>query len=413
MNDKLEPLVNELIEFEEQLSRTPDNIYAVHTLFRKAHILKADLSLGGLKVHGDIVHQIEGILDIIRQGKCTSVHRTISSLVDCSIQFMRSFDTIATNADTAEDLLRQLSALAVQQTSSAKQAVVYAEEQFNDKQLILLHYAQSEGMKLYQLEKIVHTRSVSNFTMSSARGDIPIYGTLKDIGVHIATLVPEYAEAPSSEPNEESTTVIYILFATSLTEAELEMEVFDPYRPIVITSSRYKNNTLLHQHITQSRTSASADNQELRFLVVDDVPLNCHILQTLLQEYGHCDIATDGQEAVEAFDRQLGQQQPYTAIFLDIMMPVMDGRQALTAIRALENCRGIRFGERVAVIITTALDDTKELSFGLQNQINSYLVKPIRKNSLLAVLKRCHLIEEPQKVSAHAASAPVEYDSVH
>ena len=48
------------------------------------------------------------------------------------------------------------------------------------------------------------------------------------------------------------------------------------------------------------------------------------------------DVTVDGMEAVDAFMMALEEGNPYDLVCLDIMMPVMDGYQALVGIRNLE-----------------------------------------------------------------------------
>ena len=71
----------------------------------------------------------------------------------------------------------------------------------------------------------------------------------------------------------------------------------------------------------------------MKTLVVDDVKVNCRVLQGLLSGYGECDIANDGASAVRLFNQALTGDAPYDLVCLDIMMPDYDGRQVLQALR--------------------------------------------------------------------------------
>ena len=71
----------------------------------------------------------------------------------------------------------------------------------------------------------------------------------------------------------------------------------------------------------------------MKFLVIDD-EFSCRaILRRYLKGYGQCDVAVDGLEMIEAFETSLKADAPYDTIFLDIMMPQMDGIEALSKIR--------------------------------------------------------------------------------
>ena len=71
----------------------------------------------------------------------------------------------------------------------------------------------------------------------------------------------------------------------------------------------------------------------MRILIVEDDFISRNVLQHILSEFGTCDIAVDGQEAVAAFKRSWGSSSPYDLICMDIMMPGLDGHEALDQIQ--------------------------------------------------------------------------------
>ena len=83
----------------------------------------------------------------------------------------------------------------------------------------------------------------------------------------------------------------------------------------------------------------------------------------------------------------------YNVIFLDIMMPNVDGIEALKRIRTIEKKQGVLPGHEVKVIMTTALDDPKTvISAYYQGWADSYLVKPIMKNKIEEELRKANLL---------------------
>ncbi len=134
----------------------------------------------------------------------------------------------------------------------------------------------------------------------------------------------------------------------------------------------------------------------MRFLIVDDDFDSRRLIQKILYPYGYCDVAVDGEEAVEAFRRSLKDGEPYDLVCMDIIMPNMDGQEALQEIREIEDELGVPEADKVKVIMISALDDSKELhdAFFL-GDATSYLVKPIRKKTLIDEVKNLGLpIEE-------------------
>ena len=75
------------------------------------------------------------------------------------------------------------------------------------------------------------------------------------------------------------------------------------------------------------------------------------------------------------------------------MMPEMDGGEALRQVREMAGARGIRFPAGVKVIMTTAVDDIKEVMRSFNEIRDACLVKPINLSELLAQAKSYHLVQ--------------------
>ena len=135
----------------------------------------------------------------------------------------------------------------------------------------------------------------------------------------------------------------------------------------------------------------------MRFLIVDDDFDSRRLMQRILYPFGFCDVAVDGEEAVEAVRRALKENEPYDLICMDIIMPNVDGQQALQEIRQVEKEMGVKPEDAIKVIMISGLDDSKELhdAFFL-GEATSYIVKPVRKQTLLEEMKNLGLrVDEP------------------
>lgn len=127
-------------------------------------------------------------------------------------------------------------------------------------------------------------------------------------------------------------------------------------------------------------------------LIVEDEVTSRAILREFLKRYGVPHIAINGKEAVDAVGAALQAGEPFDLICLDIMMPEMDGQEALKRIRQLEFEAGVDAEKRAKVIMTTALADRGNVVEAIQGQCDYFLVKPIDRLALLEELRRMQLI---------------------
>jgi two-component system chemotaxis response regulator CheY len=141
----------------------------------------------------------------------------------------------------------------------------------------------------------------------------------------------------------------------------------------------------------QSAGPGRGDDWRLRALLVEDDFTSRLVLQTFLARYGDCHIAVNGREAVDAYRLALEQGRRYDLICMDIMMPEMDGREAVRQIRAMEDAQGVLSTYGAKIIMTTAVGEVKEVIRCFRELCDAYLVKPIDLSQLLAHLKSYQL----------------------
>ena len=131
----------------------------------------------------------------------------------------------------------------------------------------------------------------------------------------------------------------------------------------------------------------------MKTLVVEDDFTGRLILHTFLSRYGECHIAVNGREAVDAFGAALESGLGYNLICMDIMMPEMDGREAVRQIRAMEEARGILSTHGAKIIMTTAVPEVKDALQCFKHLCYAYLVKPINLFELLKEIKSYQLVQ--------------------
>lgn len=130
----------------------------------------------------------------------------------------------------------------------------------------------------------------------------------------------------------------------------------------------------------------------MRILIVEDDSVGREVLRGLLMGCGECDEAADGIEAVKAVDLAWRNGHPYDVMFLDIMMPNMDGHEALRIIREKERERGVSALMETKVIMTSALDGVKSVTQSFaQGGAVAYLVKPFNRDAVIAELRKLGL----------------------
>jgi two-component system chemotaxis response regulator CheY len=138
--------------------------------------------------------------------------------------------------------------------------------------------------------------------------------------------------------------------------------------------------------------SKSQEQSKLKMLIVEDDLPSYKILEEYLSEYGDCTIVANGAEGVEAFKNALDAGSPYDLICLDIMMPEMDGHEALRTVRQIEQQHGIFDPGGVSVIMTTAKDRSRDMIEAFDEGCASYIVKPIDQEKLVAEMQKLDLI---------------------
>jgi twitching motility two-component system response regulator PilH len=109
-------------------------------------------------------------------------------------------------------------------------------------------------------------------------------------------------------------------------------------------------------------------------LIVDDSPTELHVMQTALQRHGYrTAAASDGAEGV-----RLARAMAPDLIFMDVVMPGMNGYQAT---RALVNDPKTR---SIPIVMVTSKGQETDKIWGLRQGAVDYMVKPVTPDQLVA-----------------------------
>lgn len=164
-----------------------------------------------------------------------------------------------------------------------------------------------------------------------------------------------------SSPGEGSTFYVDLRFAVSAVPGTRKSETADYSKPDDAVEEVFRGR---------------------HFLVAEDNELNQEIIADLLSMYdATCDIANNGQIAVEAFET--AKPGRYDAIFMDVQMPVMDGYKAAAAIR---NCTRAE-ASKIPIIAMTANAFDEDVKNALRSGMDAHVAKPVDMKLLAKVLK--------------------------
>ena len=117
--------------------------------------------------------------------------------------------------------------------------------------------------------------------------------------------------------------------------------------------------------------------------MVEDNELNREIAQVILEEAGFViETAPDGTDAVSMVERS--EESYYSAVLMDVQMPIMNGYEATKAIRAMHR-QDVKTLPIIAMT-ANAMEDDKEAA--LKSGMNAHIAKPLDISLLMSVLHK-------------------------
>jgi CheY-like chemotaxis protein len=131
---------------------------------------------------------------------------------------------------------------------------------------------------------------------------------------------------------------------------------------------------------------ALANRLPLRVLLCDDNVINQKVALRLLQQMGYrAQLAANGLEALEALDRQA-----YDMIFMDVMMPEMDGLEATRIIRERQRdqAKHPNYKTPIVIVAMTASAMPGDREKCLASGMDDYIAKPVRPEDVRAIVER-------------------------
>ena len=221
------------------------------------------------------------------------------------------------------------------------------------------------------------------------KGFSNLYFQVRDDGIGIAPekqqlIFRQFEQADNSENARKQGTGLGLAISRRIVrmmDSDIKLES-EPGK-----GSSFSFNVKL-QPVSGEKTTVTSQPEEISFpgkriLVVEDNELNMEIICTILENYGiETEQAVNGKEAVRRMEESVPGH--YDMIFMDIMMPEMDGLEATRTIRNLdrEDCKKIP----IYAMSANAFDEDVKRS--LASGMNGHLSKPVNLQVLEKTLQK-------------------------
>ena len=243
-------------------------------------------------------------------------------------------------------------------------------------------------------EDTLKSLGAETFTASSGQQAIDMIKEHKNDQFKVAILdwkMPDMNGIEVSKKIKEIGGDIPIILISAYDWSEIEKEAKDAgidgfvFKPLFRSKIYQKIVDLLNN----GESKATPEQEEMLFtgtnvLVVEDNDINYEIVSTLLGMHGIvCQRAENGKIAYKLI-QEIGQDEPFDLIFMDIQMPVMNGLDATRAIRKLD----FDYAKEVPIIAMTADAFSENVAECLQAGMNAHIAKPIDINLVLAEIKK-------------------------
>jgi CheY-like chemotaxis protein/HPt (histidine-containing phosphotransfer) domain-containing protein len=217
-----------------------------------------------------------------------------------------------------------------------------------------------------------------------------------------ATMLPMVLLTPLGK-KKRSSEEVHVVFAHA---------VHKPVKPAQL-SSALERALLSPRSPAHSPEPAKSEKKlaeliPLRVLLVDDNAINQKVAVRILQQYGYQpEVAANGRDALEKLDRQ-----PFDFIFMDVMMPEMDGLEATRLLRKRQMIGGYsNYQSRIIIVAMTAHAMQGDREKCIAAGMDDYLAKPVRPKDVRDMLERWGSKLRPEAHPAAPADATATPDT--
>ncbi|MDR2375560.1 MAG: response regulator [Treponema sp.] len=223
-----------------------------------------------------------------------------------------------------------------------------------------------QGIKKEDQEKLF-----SPYTQFNTRTNQNIEGT--GLGLTITKNLVELMDGTISVESEYGKGTVFTVVIKQQIEDSTPCgrKTIENLKHFKLSETKDRRKRIVHKHMGDAR-----------ILVVDDVAMNLDVVRGLIRPYG---LTMDGvQSGPEAIDLIRSGTPHYDLIFMDHMMPGMDGMEASRIIRGMDSA----YAKKVPIIALTANVVSGEMNMLMTNGIDDYLAKPIEIHKLNYILEK-------------------------
>lgn len=219
-------------------------------------------------------------------------------------------------------------------------------------------------------------------------------------------LITDRAEAVTAEERHmlENTNAKLCVLQNPMTENIADRKVTILNKPLYSLNfcQLLNNEELTFKSIVEEEMNFIAPGAHI--LVVDDNDMNLKVVKGLLEPFKmQIDTACNGREAVE-----LVQEKQYDIVFMDHMMPVMDGVEATNAIRQLSD----EAYQKLPIVALSANATAEAREMFLKENMNDFVAKPIKLKEICKCILKwlpkelVHMSEASESDASNISSVP-------
>ena len=129
----------------------------------------------------------------------------------------------------------------------------------------------------------------------------------------------------------------------------------------------------------------------MRILIVEDSYFERERLKKLLEKYGDCEAAPNGEIGLEMFKVSQNENEKFQLVTVDINMPGISGFELIKSIRKHEESLNVKYDQSIKILMISVSDNFKDVSTSYKQGCEYYCVKPVDEKKLAHALKEVGL----------------------